>query len=282
MASNVNSYFMNSWYFTKFIGKLMLRPQLWKLSSSQLRNELELVKIVDKPRYTTMAINLFGKKFEIVDSMSFLWTYNDIFKLEIYKFISKNARPLIIDCGANIGVSILYFKTLYPDSKIIAFEPDINIFNTLDNNMKNFGFTDIKLIRKALWDSETVLEFTSEGGDAGRLFQSESPTSTYQVQTVRLRDYLDQPVDLLKIDIEGAETTVIEDCWDRLCNVDKLFVEYHSFANKNQSLNTLINVLSKSGFRLYIQPLSKSAHPFVEREVYNGIDMQLNIFAWRE
>ena len=239
MTSNVNSYLRNSWCLTKFIGKFMLRPQLWKLSSSQLRNELELVKIVDKPRYTTMLINLFGKPFEIVDSMSFLWIYNDIFKLEVYKFISQNTRPLIIDCGANIGVSILYFKTLYPESKIIAFEPDIKVFNALEKNMNSFGFNDVKLIGKALWNSETVLEFTSEGGDAGRIFQSESQSSTYQVQTVRLRDYLEQPVDFLKIDIEGAETTVIEDSWDLLCNVNKLFVEYHSFVNKNQSLNPI-------------------------------------------
>ena len=48
----------------------------------------------------------------------------DIFVRRIYHFESHRSDPLIIDCGSNIGLSILYFVSTYPSSRVIAFEPD--------------------------------------------------------------------------------------------------------------------------------------------------------------
>lgn len=64
----------------------------------------------------------------------------------------------------------------------------------------------------------------------------------YKVPTVRLRDYLKQSVDFLKIDIEGAETQVIQDCSDLLANVKNVFIEYYLFNKDPQELNVLINL----------------------------------------
>jgi FkbM family methyltransferase len=282
MTTEIN-YSLYSWYLMKSLGKLFLIPHQWKTQLSRIKFNLELLRVAATPRYTPIDIDFFGCKLKLVDSASFLWTYDEIFGMEIYKFSSANSNPVIIDCGANIGLSILYFKNLFPNSRILAFEPDVNVFNVLEQNIKKFKLSGVELLSKAVWNCETVLEFTSEGADAGRLSQqNESQINKYQVSTVRLRDYLQQPVDLLKIDIEGAETEVIEDCYEQLVNVNKIFVEYHSFVDKPQSLNVLINVLSQAGFRLYIHTVSKSKKPLEFVNVYNGMDMQLNIFGWRE
>lgn len=141
----------------------------------------------------------------------------------------------------------------------------------------------MELINKALWSSETVIKFSSEGSDGGRLSPDELESGSYQVPTVRLRDYLNKQVDLLKLDIEGAEIEVIKDCSDLLFNVKNLFVEYHSFANEPQSLNVLVNILTQANFRLNIHtPFVFCSQPFYQHNDYNGIDMVLNIFAWRE
>jgi predicted O-methyltransferase YrrM len=55
-------------------------------------------------------------------------------KAKIYRFNSLITKPLILDCGANVGVSVLYFKRLYPDAEIIAFEPDEDVFAILKQN----------------------------------------------------------------------------------------------------------------------------------------------------
>ncbi|MBD2179747.1 FkbM family methyltransferase [Aerosakkonema funiforme] len=259
----------------KHLGKLALRPHY-------RRSYLATKKLLNTPRYTRSFTNILGAEIELVDSASFLFMYKEIFEQQIYKFKSKEAQPLIIDCGANIGLSILYFKRLYPNSYVVGFEPDINVFNVLKNNIQRLRLSGIELIDKAVWTSETTLEFMAEGADGGRLMQHEPDKEKYQVSTIRLRDYLSKKVDFLKLDIEGAETEVIKDCQDLLVNVDNLFVEYHSFANQPQTLHIIINILTKAGYRLHVHQMRPSLQPFYQCDVYSGMDMILNIFAFRE
>jgi len=269
-------------FLVRNLGGLLLKPNQWRQQLEKARFNFSLMNLSQKERYTPTCITLSGKEIKLVDSLSFLWTYVEIFENEIYKFKASSSSPTIIDCGANIGLSILYFKQLYPNSRIIAFEPDLEIFEILKNNVQSFKSTNVELIRKAVWSSETFLEFMAEGADAGRVVQIESPKKSYQVPTARLRHYLNEPIDLLKIDVEGAEIEILKDCSDLLSNVKNLFVEYHSFANSSQSLDILIKILSEAGFRLHIHPTYISPNPLMERNINTGMDMLLNIFAFRE
>ncbi|QQE66074.1 hypothetical protein GFS31_27700 [Leptolyngbya sp. BL0902] len=209
--------------------------------------------------------------------------FDEIFKKEIYKFCSNSDRPFIIDCGANIGLSIIYFKRLFPNSEILAFEPDRSIFRILEKNISSFDFSGVKLLNQAVWDSATHLEFMSEGADGGRVVETDLKNlKKYQVEAIRIKDFLTKPVDLLKVDIEGAETTVIQDCKERLHYVKNLFIEYHSFVNSPQTLHAITQILADSGFRIHLHPSFSSPHPFIERLAASGMDMQVNIFAFRE
>jgi FkbM family methyltransferase len=259
----------------KHLGKLLLQ-------SDYRRRYLALQKLRDTPRYTPTYTDLLGTEIGLVDAASFLFMYEEIFERQIYKFKAKNQQPTIIDCGSNIGLSILYFKQLYPNSHVVAFEPDVKVFKVLEDNVQKLELPDVKLVNKAVWSSETILEFMSEGADGGRVIQLESNRERYQVPTTRLRDYLNEPVDFIKLDIEGSETEVIKDCKDLLYNVDNFFVEYHSFANESQTLHLLLNILFEAGFRLHIHPAVTSPQPFYHRNLNTGMDMQLNIFAFRE
>ncbi len=82
-------------------------------------------------RFQSKTITLNNRKFKITDSASFVAMYLDIFGHEGYKFETKKLEPYIIDCGANIGLSLIYFNQLYPNAKIIAFEPDPKLFENL-------------------------------------------------------------------------------------------------------------------------------------------------------
>ena len=232
--------------------------------------------------------NVLGPEIEIVDAGSFIPMYHEIFEAQIYRFKAQDSTPYIVDAGANIGLSAIYFKRLYPQAEIIAFEPDRQVFKVLQSNLRRLHLANIQLIEKALWSSETTLEFAAEGADGGRLGSNPAAAQTYTVQTTRLRDYLRRRVDLLKIDIEGAETEVIKDCQALLSNVANLFVEYHSMAGQPQSLPQLLNILSESGFRLHIStpfaidtPFIISRQPLYEQHSHMGMDFQLNIFAFR-
>ena len=72
-------------------------------------------------------INLLGNRFEYHHGHSFCVTYKELFEKKIYKFVPTSDTPLIIDCGANMGLSLLFFSKRYPTARIIAFEPDETI-----------------------------------------------------------------------------------------------------------------------------------------------------------
>ncbi len=236
------------------------------------------------PRFTPTSTQLLEKEIQLPDSSSFLFMFTEIFLKNVYQFKSDKKSPRIIDCGANIGLSLIYFQQLFPDAEFIAFEPDKTIFKYLQNNTSAFNFNKLNLINKGLWNKESTLAFHSEGADGGAILEgiATNVESNITIETCRLSDYLDKQVDFLKMDIEGAEGIVLEDSKEQLKNVKNIFVEYHSFIGNPQNLGMVINILTDAGFRLHINaPGLRSSSPFVKLDTYNGMDMQLNIYGFR-
>lgn len=248
-----------------------------------LKAEKEEREIGKLPRFTAGVTNILERPLKFSDSASFLFIYNEVFKKEIYKFRSTSQVPYIIDAGANIGLSVIYFKQLFPDAKIVAIEADAFVFEILKSNVDSFQYKNVKLVKRALWNVNTILEFHSEGADGGRIATLADTKKVIDVQTDRLYKYLDRKVDFLKIDIEGAEYKVLEDSKGYLENVQNIFVEYHSFVGREQELPELLDLLKNAGFRLSINtPGLVSGNPLVKIKSYLGMDMQLNIYGYRE
>ena len=256
----------------------------WWMTKSDYRSKCrEIRRLQLFPRYRQDSTDLLGKSVRLVDGASFLSAYQQIFERELYSFSTSRENPKIVDCGANIGLCILYWKQLYPTAQITAFEPDPKVFETLVWNCKHWELTNVELINKAVWSSETELPFWSEGADAGRLLEDSelNDKSSITVVTANLRDYLQGAVDFLKLDIEGAETEVLLHCADCLHRISHLFVEYHSFVGKEQGIDAILRVLRHADFRIHIQPELVSQKPFMEQLNNEGMDQRLNIFAYR-
>jgi len=273
----LNSLFMNIWNRSL---KSNFQSLLKRVGLSRFYGDYSWLE--DFPRYSFTGVYFLKREIQIVDSVSFLSTYRELFENEIYKFVTQSSVPYIIDCGANIGLSVIYFKKLYPNAEIIAFEPDGDVFDVLEYNIKAFNFSNVKLVKKGIWNKEGVLRFYAEGADGGRIALDSDKENIIEIETVGLRTFLERPVDFLKIDIEGAETDVLEDCKDLLKNVSKLFVEYHSFSRRSQTLDKILKIMSESGFRYHIQSVGAFLpQPFCEQGLDTDMDMQLNIFAFR-
>jgi FkbM family methyltransferase len=247
----------------------------------QYETKTELQRLERVPRYTATCTNLLGGSFELVDAKSFLAQRKAIFEQQIYRFETRKDTPLIIDGGANVGLSVLYFKRSYPKSRVIAFEPDPDLFQVLSKNCAAFQLTDIELVPKALWTEDTIVKFDCEGADAGRTVADTESFQAVDVCACRLRDYLDQDIDLLKLDLEGAEVDVLLDCVDRLKNARKIIVEYHSFKDQPQKLHIVTQLLHDAGFRLHVNAGLASSQPLWWRQVHQGMDMRLYIYGFR-
>jgi FkbM family methyltransferase len=253
----------------------------WEKEDSELskkdREELEVL-----PRYTPAKIRFMGNKFEVVDAPTFLSSYDEIFKREIYKFETEHSIPVIIDCGANIGLSTIYFKRLYSNAIVYAYEPDIQLFNAMRLNVVSMGFSDIRCFNNAVSDKNAQLLFHREGGHSGMLVD-EHGEDVIMVDAVRLKEIIEEQeyISFLKIDIEGHEDKVLRDIKDQLFKVEYLFLEYHSFIDHQQTLAELLEILTANGFRYYIKEAYNKTLPFVQKEIFLGMDLLLNIFCYR-
>lgn len=225
-------------------------------------------------------LSILNYKYDIPDGPSAYHSFKELFCDEIYLFSTDKSAPVIVDCGSNIGFSIGFFKTKFPSSKITAIEADSKIFEYLQKNVKRNNFSDVVLINKAVWIHNNGVSFHSEGADGGFINQSD----VQKVPSLKLRDLLSnfESIDLLKIDIEGAEVDVLSDCDGGLGMVENLFIEYHSIQNQPQRLNELLNVLTRNGFRYDIQDLCKYKHPFFRFTAKRHFDLQLNIFCKKD
>ncbi len=248
------------------------------------RERRELRRLQDLPRRTRDFTTLQPPGIALADGASFVAAYETIFRRQAYRFPCRNAAPRIIDCGANIGLATLFFARVFPNCRLTAFEPDPQVFGLLQDNCANHG-VDAELVNAAVWSSEGVLDFWSEGADAGRLGRG-GDGHCVQVPTTCLAPYLEERVDLLKVDIEGAEYEVLLDCREQLRNVEHLFVEIHTFTDGEQRAGELLSLLSAAGFRYTVEPEAHgglfSERPFLHHRDHMGMDNQVNVFAFRD
>lgn len=210
--------------------------------------------------------SLLAYTVRINDGPNFHVLKKDIFDRRIYDFDSDRNDPLILDCGSNIGMSILYFKHVYPEARIIAFEPDPTIVPFLKGNLKRNGLDDVTLIEAALSAEAGEGTLHSDGKYSSSLASHTSPdslaeNSSFNVPCVRLRDYLREPVDFLKMNIEGAEWAVLADSEDRLHNVEAMVIEYHHLPSLPKTLHKILALLDAHGFDYLINDFDAETNP---------------------
>lgn len=183
--------------------------------------------------------------------------FYEVFARQIYAFSTSNPTPFIIDCGSNIGVTLLFLKKMYPQAHIIGFEPGKAAFNVLLKNVKDNGLTDVEVYNKALSNKEGTVSFFVNKGNQGctRMNMMTSDfgcTERESIECTRLSHYITKPVDFLKIDVEGAEGLILEDLAQsgKLALVKRMAIEYHHhlFNNQEDKLATFLKLLEDNNF----------------------------------
>ncbi|MCL5737062.1 MAG: FkbM family methyltransferase [Bacteroidetes bacterium] len=280
----------NQWPTKHFGGEKMrvFLESLAKKVHGYLSNEYKreytrlLIKWGKYRRYETRRnVRFLNYKFTVPDLLTFLGQFQEIFVKESYRFTAATDEPLIIDCGANIGMSCLYFKKTFPSSKVVAFEADPKIFSILTENLNNSGIHDVELVNKAVWIDDNGIRFSVEGADGGSIYGN---NNLIEVQTLRLKDFLESfsSIDLLKIDIEGAEDKVVLDCEKSLDRVKNIFIEYHSWTKKEQKLGEILAVLESNKFRYQLESSVPREAPLVNHHDESSIDLHVNVYGYRK
>jgi FkbM family methyltransferase len=184
----------------------------------------------------------------------------EIFAFDAYAVDLESDQPVIIDVGAHIGLASLYFLHNYPLAQITAIEPHPENFKLLEQNIwenrlenqvavKNVGLSDQSQPEGTL-HSDTQFAWWSTASLHAGAWTGNQNTKELSVQLITLNDLVSQPVDLLKLDIEGAEQRVLMAATEALKFVKHLVFEFHT--HEEQSLEELVKFLEEQNFKVVL------------------------------
>ncbi|MBZ5500377.1 MAG: FkbM family methyltransferase [Acidobacteriia bacterium] len=198
-------------------------------------------------------IEILGWDLEYVCGPALANFIDQIMVRRLNDFVPDSDHPVILDCGANIGFSVLNYKRQFPKAKIVAFEPDPQFTPVLRRNLARNGAADVEVVEAAAWIREGEAKWLCEGIDGSKIIDSnqEDPGTT-RVRTVDLADYLADPVDLLKLDIEGAEYQVVTHLGNRLHTVKNVVIECHLDQSNIIRFGKMLEALVAAGFKVSV------------------------------
>ncbi|MGB9619999.1 MAG: FkbM family methyltransferase [Armatimonadota bacterium] len=139
----------------------------------------------------------------------------------------------IIDAGAYVGLSALYFANRFSAATIVALEPHGQNYTLLRHNTKHCP--RIVPIRAALWIQKGRSTICDRGtGDWGFALSpvfAGTGTNLGDVECLSVPDIMERfswrEVDLLKLDVEGAEKQILENAHDWIDKVQVIVAELH-------------------------------------------------------
>ena len=169
--------------------------------------------------------------FKLRKASSDIAVFHQVFINKEYKLKAGFNPRFIIDGGGNIGLAALYFANVYPDAKIVSVEPESDNYNMLIDNTR--AYDNIHPIQSGLWNKSTYLKVKNIGlDDWGFVVEECDKEGAETFRALSIADIMSQyqvdEIDILKLDIEGAEKEVFTSNYDRWLPKTKiLIVELH-------------------------------------------------------
>ncbi|MCL4523924.1 MAG: FkbM family methyltransferase [Acidobacteria bacterium] len=238
-----------------------------------------LIKLIPGLRFRRE--RLFGDEVATFDYFMLVCMYETVFVQQDYFFRTESKQPFILDCGSNIGLSVLYFKKLFPESRVIAFEPDPVTFALLEKNVAAQGLRDVQLHNRAVFSTTGPVDFYYDPAEPGSVCMSlrgELMPAKRTVEAVTLSSFIDGEVDFLKLDVEGAEMAVLREAAQsgKLRHIREMAVEYHHhMATTDDRFSEFLRLLEENGYGYVLQDAPE--RPFA-REKFEPI----LVYAYRK
>lgn len=164
-----------------------------------------------------------------LDGGSDVATFNEVIADECYALPFDAAPVTIIDAGANIGLTAAYFARTFPAARIVSLEPDPENFKLLIENTQ--AYPNVHPVQGALWvRSETVRLGDPNAGPRAYRIDSDT-TKGFDVPALDVLSLMERfemsHIDLLKVDIEGAEVEIFDESASWIEYVSSIAVELH-------------------------------------------------------
>jgi FkbM family methyltransferase len=221
------------------------------------------------------------------DTLVLYYQYKEIFRDGCYDFTCTEKDPYIVDCGGNIGMSVIRFKALHPGARVTVFEADKSIATALKKNLQACNIGNVTVRNEAVGVINGNVVFQSDGLDSGHVSLAQE-SGGVSIPCIRLADYITTPVALLKLDIEGSEYAVIDDLVSSgaIQFVQRIAAELHCSSAKPEQVATVLTKLGKAGFAVTVgharpaPDLPGKPEPTPFDRLGDGRHL-LHLYAWR-
>lgn len=169
-------------------------------------------------------------RFRTTDA-STLW---QVLVIGEYDWEFARSPQVIVDAGANIGITSVFYANKYPQAKIVAIEPESSNYEMLKKNIAHYS--NVISVQAALWKENKSLALIDPGlGHYGfqTVDDADADPSSKREQILALTadklmaDYGIDYIDILKLDIEGSEKEVFEDSSRWINKVGVIVIELH-------------------------------------------------------
>jgi FkbM family methyltransferase len=159
------------------------------------------------------------------------FVHSEVFENQYYRLPLPFPPATILDLGANIGLSAIYFARLYPGSRIACVEPVPENVRLLIRNLKE-NAVEAEVIAAAIDANDGVVAIERGAADYGhRIAAAAASAGSLEVASLSVPSIQRRlgwnRIGLLKIDIEGHESVLLSQACAWLADVDALCVEYH-------------------------------------------------------
>ena len=181
-------------------------------------------------------------------------TWNEVWLDQVYSSVPRclNGCRTIVDLGANTGLATLYFASAFPGANVFSVEPHPENYAILRQNIRQLG-NRCRTLQAAVWNNDGKLAQSGSspayGHDAFRFREDASnphnaTIEALSMQTIFERSGFDR-IDLLKVDIEGAEVQLLQGAGDWLTKVNAIAIEFHGNSRAESGFDQLTQ-----GFRI--------------------------------
>lgn len=225
---------------------------------------------------------------DISDTEPIFMNYEEFFVDRVYDVLPLENQNVVLDIGANVGLWTKYILSKGA-GKVYCFEPNLKAIEHLKSTLKQDPNTHV--IEKAVYKEKATLQFHID--DSNSLVSSLIPESgkspSYNVDAITLEEAINltghQNIDLVKIDIEGAEFEIIENLSQEISDrINSFLIEFHDFYFDNgmHKVDLLEQKLKDLGFTTYRLPGYKVIYASKMRKNYwlnrGGIIESRNLF----
>ncbi len=213
-----------------FFNKSIAIPRPLKLENKYVLSGIINSRLYKREELVSVKLSWIKHSFFARAHTSDSDTIGQVFFISHTEYLNILKPVSIVDGGANVGYVSIKFANMFPDTRIVSIEPECTNYDLLLKNVSKYN--NVEVIKAGIWSKEKKLTINNKYNSKDSFMCEEGDGGGENVQSITMNEVFEKynlkTIDILKMDIEGAEKEVFSnnsDVW--LNKVNYIIIETH-------------------------------------------------------